>query len=353
MIKNLMVAVALLATIVVLLVVMPAKQPKPKACCLAMTAQCLACMANMSVDKYCAQNTDTPGCAPRACCKAMTAQCLACSENTSVDDYCSKNPKTIGCVKEDFALDDEPVWSYWENRRGKSTPAIVKRCHQNWKEKGKVQNIIFLNPDNLNEYIPDSEIARINRGSAGNLAVKSDFIGLFLLHKYGGTVLDGTVYMNSPLSSWLSRAKGDSDFFCFTAERYAGGKICPETYFMSAKKGSIVAKEWYERLYGVGEKNKDAFFAQVQAESPELTRNFVDNYLWVYLVGVKMLTENPSLSSIMSTKKSENGPLQAISQNKWSTNETCNALKRPQSTDITKLDNGLWGACDASIVPVI
>eukprot|EP00493_Phyllostaurus_siculus_P002414 UN02427 len=34
---------------------------------------------------------------PRACCAAMTADCLACSENMSVEDYCKMYPETIGC----------------------------------------------------------------------------------------------------------------------------------------------------------------------------------------------------------------------------------------------------------------
>gem|GEM_PF-1926194 len=34
---------------------------------------------------------------PRACCMAMTASCLACSEGISVKEYCAKNADAIGC----------------------------------------------------------------------------------------------------------------------------------------------------------------------------------------------------------------------------------------------------------------
>merc|ERR1719285_162093 len=34
---------------------------------------------------------------PRLCCLAMTADCLACSENMSVEEYCDLNPATVGC----------------------------------------------------------------------------------------------------------------------------------------------------------------------------------------------------------------------------------------------------------------
>ena len=40
-----------------------------------------------------------------ACCMAMTADCLACSEGMSVAEYCEANPETTGC--EEFVTDEE------------------------------------------------------------------------------------------------------------------------------------------------------------------------------------------------------------------------------------------------------
>ncbi len=40
-----------------------------------------------------------------ACCMAMTADCLACSEGVSVAEYCEANPETTGC--EEFVSDEE------------------------------------------------------------------------------------------------------------------------------------------------------------------------------------------------------------------------------------------------------
>lgn len=37
---------------------------------------------------------------PVACCMAMTASCLACAEGLSVEEYCAGNPETIGCEPE-------------------------------------------------------------------------------------------------------------------------------------------------------------------------------------------------------------------------------------------------------------
>jgi len=87
-----------------------------KACCFGMTANCLACSAGQTLFKYCAENPDTSGCKtevelsavdhlwgshkvdkPRACCRAYTASCMACAAGITVKHYCAEKPDTSGC----------------------------------------------------------------------------------------------------------------------------------------------------------------------------------------------------------------------------------------------------------------
>merc|ERR1719220_126336 len=71
----------------------------PKFCCMGMTADCLACSAGVSVDKYCRKHPKTVGCPPRMCCKAMTADCLACAQGITTEEYCDANPQFPGCFQ--------------------------------------------------------------------------------------------------------------------------------------------------------------------------------------------------------------------------------------------------------------
>ena len=245
----------------------------------------------------------------------------------------------------------EPVWTYWE-KKGEEIPAIVERCYKNWQTVGKVKDIRFLTPENLKMYIPQREISRIERACDGDLAVKSDFIGLYLIANYGGTVIDGTVYMHQPLSSWLPDTVGASPFFCFDATRY--GSICPETFFMYGKKGSQVAARWYELGLKIGKKGREKFMAKVNKEFPGMLDKFPkDNYLWMYMIGKYMLIRYPALVDQLLTVPSEDDPLRTIAESNWETDKTCKNLVSKQSTRITKLDNGLWKTCSIEIVPVI
>jgi len=81
-----------------------------RACCKAFTAECLACVANISTEEYCAQpgHADVLGCEQKqeqdlkVCCLALTADCLACAQHTTAERYCAHpdHADVPGC--EDF-----------------------------------------------------------------------------------------------------------------------------------------------------------------------------------------------------------------------------------------------------------
>merc|ERR1740124_647952 len=72
----------------------------PRACCFGMTANCLACSAGMTEERYCAINPDTSGCKTEvelSCCRAYTAQCMACVAGITIEEYCHFKPHSFGC----------------------------------------------------------------------------------------------------------------------------------------------------------------------------------------------------------------------------------------------------------------
>jgi len=77
-----------------------------KICCKAMTAECLSCSADSTMEEFCSANPKTNGCPVdvKICCKAMTAECLSCSADSTMEEFCSANPKTNGCPEALFTL---------------------------------------------------------------------------------------------------------------------------------------------------------------------------------------------------------------------------------------------------------
>jgi hypothetical protein len=264
----------------------------------------------------------------------------------------SKSPK------EDFAVPfTEPVWTYWENKPGASTPEIVGRCYKNWKTIGLADNRIMLTEDNVGRFIPLSEMEKINKAADGELAVKSDFIALYLLKTYGGITTDSTVFMNRPLTAWFPDAVNGKPAFLFNASRYnKDGTKCPETFFMYSKKGHPFFKDWYATALAVGRNGKEgreAFIQRLKKQSPDIDdRMGEDYYLWVYLVGKHLLKQKPQYLSQISFQDSEKDPFKILDSVEWETDSACEKLEKRQRTNLTKLDNDLWKNCDPKIVPL-
>merc|ERR1740117_1677611 len=75
--------------------------PAGPICCQAMTADCMACAAQTTVEEICADDPTITGCSmtdgPPVCCLAITAECIACSLSTTVESFCQQNPIVPGC----------------------------------------------------------------------------------------------------------------------------------------------------------------------------------------------------------------------------------------------------------------
>ena len=245
-----------------------------------------------------------------------------------------------------------PIWTYWENidKNNKDPPKVVKRCYKNWKEKGKLNNINILNPDNIKKFIPEDEYNKICK-NADNLAVKSDFISLYLLYKYGGVWIDGSIFLNKPLLEWLPIDK----MFTYRADRFDNLVVCMETFFIYSPKNNIICKTWYDLLHKIAENEGiDGFIKKVNIEYPGINKSMPNNYLWVYVVGKYLLLKNPDFINMLNTKSAEEGPWYECEKNGWeNVEQICKALskKEPCSTcELTKLHNGLREKCGAEVV---
>eukprot|EP00663_Eupelagonemidae_sp_cell21sb_P006036 gene6036-4499_t len=83
---------------------------------MAETAECKACAEGMDVAAFCRAKASFPGCQPetkspvtramndaqdrtaaRACCRALTAECMACAEGIEIPAFCRAKPRTPGC----------------------------------------------------------------------------------------------------------------------------------------------------------------------------------------------------------------------------------------------------------------
>jgi len=264
---------------------------------------------------------------------------------TMVNITSSRVNFSYGTLVGEGAPSVKTIWTYWNSE---NPPEIIKKYIKNWKAVGKCKDIRVLNDKNVTDYIPQSELDIIDKKSP-NLANKSDFIGLYLLLKYGGTWIDASVFLHKPLFSWLPI----DDFFCYRADRFSGDSLCMENFFIHAPKNNDICRAWYN---GLKKESTDiaGFLKRIKSKYPKINDSMGDNteYLWAYLVGKTLLLENPELKKLVQSISAEKGPYLETVKMGWNAEKICAELENEscENCNMTKLYNGTRKECDSKIV---
>ena len=167
---------------------------------------------------------------------------------------------------------DNPVWVYWENFRNKPEPAYITLCRwtmlYNWRD----ENIIFINPENIDYYLPgiSSRVSGIESSIHGraerlkrkffksriSLATKADAIRASVLRTYGGIYADsGTVALGS-LDKYFSQLRRESVDFIISQRSSHGRSDFPVSIY-GCNPSSQIIQEYVSQIYALLEKTKE------------------------------------------------------------------------------------------------
>lgn len=127
------------------------------------------------------------------------------------------------------------VWSYWENKAGRSSPYThIKLCFETMKKHYGKYNLIILNPDTIKQYLPNI------RTDLNDLMIaqKVDYYRVALLATYGGIWVDADTIALQDLDQVFDKLDNGYDFVGFGCT----GKICfngypdPSNWAMGSRK---------------------------------------------------------------------------------------------------------------------
>lgn len=105
-----------------------------------------------------------------------------------------------------------PVWLYWAQGRD-NAPPIVQSCLRSVERHLPEREIIILDDNAIGRYIKPHPVAS-ERVKAKSKTHFSDMLRVELLHKYGGTWMDATVFLtDAPRPDMMN-----SEFFAFTRD---------------------------------------------------------------------------------------------------------------------------------------
>ena len=143
---------------------------------------------------------------------------------------------------ESFSTIEKPyLWVYWENKDGKQTPPIIEICLEIMRKRlSNNFNIVKLDQNNINEYIPEIN-ERKHILDKLIIAHRVDYYRVLLLNKYGGLYLDADIIVLNDLGDIIDKLR-DNDYIGFgcTGYRCTNGYGKPSNWAMASKANGIM-----------------------------------------------------------------------------------------------------------------
>ena len=186
-----------------------------------------------------------------------------------------------------------PVFMYWHSD---NLPPTVRLCLRNWRyfAQKSVHNfeVVLVTQKNVAEFI-DIQHPCISE-THGYPALKSDFIRLALIQKYGGVYMDASVILTEPLDWIIGDGTGHNYFQAFVNQRNMNISCqvpVVETSFLAAPPNHPLISAWFKELQTLRYCTGDTMSTYV-AEIP-LQKNLDGLYHIAYHALTKVLIKTP------------------------------------------------------------
>lgn len=233
------------------------------------------------------------------------------------------------------------IWTYWDS---KDPPDFVSKCIDKWKKLNPDWSFTLLNPENLKDYLPETDIFKLKFADTAQRA--SDFVRLHVLPKYGGVWTDASVVPTRSVD-WVREEKG-LDYIGYYRKGATTRPEYPviESWFFACPKGSkFVSKLRDEMLTMNTLENEADYKDHVKARGVDLQQIPQPDYLNIYLAAQAVMQTQMTPEEIknkIKVKPSEDGPFKHSVTNNWKPAESvkslCNLEDPPEMIKIYGLE---------------
>ena len=184
------------------------------------------------------------------------------------------------------------IWSFWNDE---DIPGIVKACINSWKKYNPGYQIVIINENNVNQYLPDINIHSL-KNLSDSWARISDVIRLNLLKKYGGFWIDSSMICNKSLQ-WILDIQQKNKVECiayyfeeFTDTELLHSSPVIESWFICAVTNSNFIKEWCDEFMSINNYSSvDDYLKTTVDNGTSLQKIDIPNYLAIHVAAQKIL----------------------------------------------------------------
>jgi hypothetical protein len=211
------------------------------------------------------------------------------------------------------------IWTYWDSEE---LPDFISKCVDKWRRLHPEWSVVVLNPKNLKEYLPETDIFKLK--FADTKPRQSDFVRLHILPKFGGVWADASVV---PTRSWdwvIEEQKNrGSDFIGYYRQGATTNSDYPviESWFFACPKDSkFITKLRDEMLTMNSLENEEDYKENVESRGVDIQDIPQPDYLNIYLSAQAVMQTQMTTDEIKNkihVYPSDDGPFKHSIENDW------------------------------------
>ena len=231
------------------------------------------------------------------------------------------------------------IWTYWDSE---DLPEFVSKCIDKWRRLHPDWSITVLNPKNLKDYLPETDIFKLK--FADTKPRQSDFVRLYILPKFGGVWADASVI---PTRSWdwvieEQKNKG-SDFIGYYRQGATTKSEYPviESWFFACPKDSVFVSKLRDEMMTMNSLENEADYKEnVKARGVDIQNIPQPDYLNIYLSAQAVMQTQMTTDEIRNkihVYPSEDGPFKHSVTNDWKPAESVKSLCTLETTEMPEM----------------
>ena len=231
------------------------------------------------------------------------------------------------------------IWTYWDSE---DLPEFVSKCIDKWRRLHPDWSITVLNPKNLKDYLPETDIFKLK--FADTKPRQSDFVRLYILPKFGGVWADASVI---PTRSWdwvieEQKNKG-SDFIGYYRQGATTKSEYPviESWFFACPKDSVFVSKLRDEMMTMNSLENEADYKEnVKARGVDIQNIPQPDYLNIYLSAQAVMQTQMTTDEIRNkihVYPSEDGPFKHSVTNDWKPAESVKSLCALETTEMPEM----------------
>ncbi len=199
------------------------------------------------------------------------------------------------------------IYTYWHNE---NIPTFINKCINSWKRHNPSYDIIIINKNNINKYIP-FDIYKLKFAKSNQQV--ADFIRIYVLSVNGGIWLDASIYLNKSLD-WVHsyQVNENSEFIGYKIDgtcKYKETLKYPivENWFLSCIPNSKFMKDWNDMFFSINNYNSINDYVNFINKTTDLNGICSPTYLTMH-IACQYILQNYNHNYKLSLLDAENGP---------------------------------------------